>query len=120
MEKAYAHVLWELIQKGEKPKDAVAKLHANLASRGRAALMPAIGRAFERLVQREALKNRRVLVVARKQDEAAARKASGAHDAELKIDESLIGGWQLFDRGTLIDESWKSALLSIYNNATSK
>ena len=118
MEKAYAQALWELIQKGEKPKEAVTKIHTALASRGRASLMPAIGRAFERLAQRGAQKNRSVLVVARKGDEAKARKESGATDAELKVDESLIGGWKLFDKGQLIDESWKSALLSIYHNAT--
>ena len=118
MEKAYAQALWDLIQKGEKPKEAVVKIHTALASRGRANLMPAIGRAFERLAQREALKNRSVLVVARKQDEAKARRESGAKDAELQVDESLIGGWKLFDSGHLTDESWKSALLSIYNAAT--
>jgi F0F1-type ATP synthase delta subunit len=118
MEKAYAQALWDLIQKGDKPKDAVTKIHKALEVRGRAALMPAIGRAFTRLAQREAQKNRSVLVVARKSDEAKARKESGAHDAEVTIDESLIGGWQFFDKGQLRDESWKTALLSIYNSAT--
>lgn len=118
MEKAYAQALWELLQKGEKPKEAVTKIHTALRERGRAALMPAVGRAFERLAQREALKNRSVLVVARKADEQKARKESGANDAELNVDETLIGGWKLFDRGQLVDQSWKSALLSIYNNAT--
>lgn len=118
MEQAYAQALWELIQKGEKPKEAVHKIHKALEERGRASLMPAVGRAFERLAQREAQKNRSVLVVARKSDEAKARRESGAHDAELSVDETLIGGWQLFDKGQLIDESWKSALLSMYNRAT--
>lgn len=120
MEQAYAQALWELIQKGEKPKDAVQKIKEALTARGRMALMPAVGKAFERLAQREALKNRSVLVVARKQDETRARKESGAKDSELKIDESLIGGWQLFDKGHLVDESWKSALLTIYTNAVTK
>ena len=115
MEKAYAQVLWELLQKGERPKEAVTKIHLALAARGRVSLMPAIGRAFQRLAQREAQKNRSVLVVAKKQDESKARRESDAKVAELKIDETLIGGWKLFDKGQLIDESWKSALLSIYN-----
>jgi F0F1-type ATP synthase delta subunit len=118
MEQAYAQALWDLIQKGEKPKEAVTKIHRVLESKGRAALMPAVGRAFERLAQREAQKNRSVLVVARKSDEAKARRESDAKEAELSVDESIIGGWQLFDRGVLRDESWKSALLSIYNAAT--
>jgi hypothetical protein len=117
MEKAYAQALLQLIQKGEKPKEAVAKIHKALEETGRVALMPAVGRAFVRLAQREAQKNRSVLVVARKSDEARARKESGAADAELAVDETLIGGWQLFDKGEMRDESWKSALLSIYNNA---
>ena len=118
MEKAYAQALWDLIQKGEKPKEAVTKIRGALASRGRVSLLPAIGRAFERLAQREAQKHTSVLVVARKGDEAAARKASSAREAELHVDATLIGGWQLFDKGELRDESWKSALLSIYNAAT--
>lgn len=118
MEKAYAQVLFDLIQKGEKPKEAVHKLHEALASRGREKLMPAIGKAFERLVQRDALKNRTVLVIARAKDEAKARLESGAKDAEIKIDQSIIGGWILYDKGTMKDESWKSALLSMYNGAT--
>lgn len=117
MEKAYAQALWNLIQDGEKPKDAVAKIHAALERQGKVALMPSISRAFERIAQREAQKNASVLLVARKSDEAKARKESGAHEAELRVDETLIGGWQLFDKGEMRDESWKSALLSIYNHA---
>lgn len=117
MELAYAKALWELLQKGEKPKEAVTKIHSALEKRGRASLLPAVGRAFERLAQREALKHRSVLVVARESDEAKARKESGAQTAELAVDETLIGGWRLFSRGELRDESWKSALLSIYTNA---
>ena len=120
MEQAYAQVLFRLIQGGEKPKDAVAKVQKALAKSGRAALMPAVARAFERLAQREAQKNRSVLVVARKSDEAMARRESGAKEAELSVDSSLIGGWQLFDKGELRDESWKSALMTIYQNATTK
>jgi F0F1-type ATP synthase delta subunit len=120
MEKAYAQALWDLIQKGEKPSVAVTKIQKYLAEKGRAALMPAVGRAFERLAQREAQKNRSVLVVARKSDEAKARRESGGKDAEVTIDESIIGGWQLFDKGVLRDESWKSALVNIYNSATQK
>lgn len=118
MEKAYAQALLQLIQKGEKPKEAVAKIHKALLETGRSQLMPAVGRAFERLAEREAQKNRSVLVIARKSDEAKARKESGAKDAEITVDESLIGGWQLFDKGEMRDESWKTALLSIYNAAT--
>ena len=120
MEQAYAQALLKLIQGGEKPKEAVAKIHTALAKSGRAALMPAVGRAFERLAGREAQKNRSVLVVARKSDETKARRESGAQDAELAIDATLIGGWQLFDKGELRDESWKSALVGIYHNATTK
>ena len=117
IEHSYAQALFALLQKGEKPKAAVTKIHAALEKSGRASLMPSIGRAFERLAQREALKRASVLVVARKQDEGRARRESGAKDAELRIDETIIGGWKLFDKGQMRDESWKSALLSIYNAA---
>ncbi len=118
MEKLYAQALWNLLQNGEKPKEAVAKVHAALQARGRASLIQAVGRAFERLAIREAQRNRSVLVIARASDEARARKESGAHESEIRIDPTLIGGWQLFDKGEMRDESWKSALLTIYNAST--
>jgi len=115
----YAHALMRLIEKGDKPAEAVKKMHAVLEKDGRISLIPSIGRAFERLAAKRAGSEKRTLVIARKKDEAKARKESGAKDADVAIDETLIGGWRLEAGETLQDASWKNHLLNIYQNTTS-
>jgi len=114
----YAHAILHMIQKGQTPKEAVSHVHTALEAKGRTGLMPQIALAFRRLAFKEANKNRSLLTVAREKDEHDARKASGAKDAEIAIDSTLIGGWKLEEKGTLTDASWKTYLLSIYNAAT--
>jgi F0F1-type ATP synthase delta subunit len=114
---AYAHALMRLMEK-EKPAEAVKKLHALLEREGRANLMPAIGRAFERLAAKKQNQERATLTVAHAKDEAKARKESGAKDAELVLDETIVGGWRLEAEGELQDASWKTSLLTIYQNVT--
>lgn len=114
----YAHALLRLVKAGDTPKEAVHKLNTLLTAQGRNNLFPAIGRAFERIAAHESNKTRSTLFVARKKDEAAARKESGAAHAEIAIDESLIGGWRLEAGETLQDASWKHSLLTIYQNTT--
>ncbi|MFZ2556082.1 MAG: F0F1 ATP synthase subunit delta [Minisyncoccia bacterium] len=114
----YAHALSRLIDGGDTPAAAVKKLYTLLTAQGREKLMSSIGRAFERLMAREGEKERTTLFVARKKDEAVARKQSGAKDANVDIDESLIGGWRLEAGETLLDASWKNSLLTIYQNTT--
>ncbi|OGG57761.1 hypothetical protein A2765_05000 [Candidatus Kaiserbacteria bacterium RIFCSPHIGHO2_01_FULL_56_24] len=114
----YAHAILHMIQKGEAPKDSIARVHKALEAKGRTGLMPQIANAFRRIAQRDANTNRSLLVIAREKDEHAARKASGAKDADVAIDKTLIGGWKLEEKGTLTDASWKTQLLSIYNAAT--
>ena len=115
---SYALALMRLIEKGEKPAEAVKKAHAVLERDGRTNLMPAVGRAFARIAAKQAARTKEVLVIARTKDEAKARKESGAKDAESVIDESLIGGWRLEAGEMLQDASWKHHLLNIYQNVT--
>ena len=114
----YAHALMRLIEKGEKPADAVKKLRAALERDGRTSLLPMIGRSFGRLAAKQAARTKETLVIARAKDEAKARKESGAKEAEVAIDESIIGGWRLEAGETLQDASWKHHLLNIYQNVT--
>lgn len=115
----YAYALLCLIEKGDKPVEAVKKLHATLEKDGRTSLIPLIGRACERLAAKTQAREKQTLIIARKHDEAKARKESGAKDADIAIDESLIGGWRLEEEETLQDASWKTSLLTIYQNTTS-
>ena len=115
---AYARAIIQMVKKGETPKGAITLIHDALKVRGRTSLMPQIARAFSRLAAKDTRKNMSILSVARKGDEHTARKDSGAKEAELAIDTSLIGGWRLEAEGILKDASWKRYLLTMYNNAT--
>ena len=115
---AYAHAIRRILENGKTPKDAVSAVLSSLEASGRAALLPHIARAFQRISMREDQRERVSLIVAREGDGVEARRASGSKDAPLVIDQSLIGGWRLEDKERLVDASWKKHLLSIYNRAT--
>lgn len=126
MEQAYAQALWQMIERGMEPKQALRALVASLKARGREALLPRIARAFERLAERETRKNAVIVSVASEKDAAhASREAKrllddlkmATNDVEVAIDESLIGGWRLEGKGMLVDHSFKRSLLEMYNHA---
>jgi len=127
MEKTYAQVLLSLVSNGSTPHAAVGAIKAKLQADGRSALLPRVARAFARLSEREAGRNTVVLTVAREKDERHAKSAAkeilaqlGADADGLKtqVDDSIIGGWRLEGRGMLVDNSYKSTLLNIYNQVT--
>lgn len=127
MERQYAEALWTLIEKGKAPHEAVAALKKSLEARGRLALLPKIARAFARLAARESGKHTFTLSVARQKDmqtalievkKVLAGQSLGEFDLCEQVDETLVGGWRLEGKGLLMDQSWKKALLSIYNRAT--
>ncbi len=115
METTYARALWNLIANGMKHAEAVKAIAASLEARGRSALMPRVARAFERIAAREMGRTQTVLTVAKEEDAKRAMLASGAAEADVIVDPTLIGGWRLMTRDTLVDASWKKHLLSMYN-----
>jgi F0F1-type ATP synthase delta subunit len=127
MESSYAQALWKVIAGGMTPKKAVDSLHESLAARGRTALMPRIARAFARIAEREEGKSGVTLSVAREKDERKAKSAAKEAlenlgvkpaDVSVAVDDSLIGGWRLEGRETLVDASFKKQLLDLYARAT--
>ena len=127
MEHSYAQALWQMIESGIKPKEAVTKIREALDRRGRLSVLPKVGRAFARIAVRESAKRAVVLSVAREKDAAGAKREMKdifremgveAGDVEARLDETLIGGWRLEGRERLHDASYKKSLLSIYNRAT--
>ncbi len=127
METVYAQALAKMIASGRGPKEAVEALRHLLVRRGRAALLPKIGRAFARIAQRERSRNDVVLTTARTVDQRAAESEVGSLLASMKVnpkdllfktDESLIGGWRMEGRERLVDASFKKQLLSLYNRVT--
>ena len=118
MEQAYAQALWKSVAGGREPKDAVAALHETLQTNNRLELMPRILRAFKRLAEEHARKTRTRLWVARQEDAKHAFKQAGVTEADVCVDESLIGGWRLESNETLVDASYKNYLLDMFNRAT--
>lgn len=137
MEHAYAQALWKAVEgaagrPGMKPRAAVEALRKVLEHEGRIALLPRIARSFARLAERESNASTMVLTVAREKDGrramTAAKKALSSVEADdltaqadlkMQVDDSLIGGWRLEGRGMLIDQSYKNALLDIYQRVIS-
>ena len=116
MEKLYAQALWQTIENGRPPKEAVESLAKILKRQGRERLMPRIAKAFARLA--EANKSTRTrIIVADEKDAKAALRASGREEADVCVDESLIGGWRLESSSEIIDRSFKKHLLDIYNSS---
>lgn len=128
MEQHYAQALWRLVEDGVTPHKAVGMLRELLAREGRLALLPRVGRAFERLAEKESKTSTMVLTIARENDERQAKSAAketlaalklDAGDLETQVDDSLIGGWRLEGRSVLIDNSYKNRLIALYNRVVS-
>ena len=123
MENAYAQALWTMIEKGTPQADAVRALHTFLKKSGRVALLPRVARAFARIAAQHASRDAVVLSVADKSHEHSALKAasvidSSASEARIVVDPTLIGGWRLDARETVVDASYKKHLLELYRRTT--
>jgi F0F1-type ATP synthase delta subunit len=126
MEESYAQALMSLIEGGMEPREALHALVESLKIRGREALLPRIARAFERIAAREMKKNAVIVSVAHEKDANGAKKevkplleeiGADSKEVEIRIDESLIGGWRFEGKGVLVDNSFKKSLLDMYNLA---
>ena len=117
METAYAQALWKAIENGKDPKEAVAAMVQILKTQGRMELLPRIKRALVRLAAREAATRPRIYV-AHEKDAKHALAKSGVDHADVHVDPTLIGGWRLEAGDSLVDNSFKKSLLSIYSNVT--
>ena len=78
--------------------------------------MGKVAKAFSRLAEANRA-NRSRIFVAKEKDAKSALKASGVPEADVCVDESLIGGWRLEGGNEVIDRSFKKYLLDIYNGA---
>ncbi len=127
METAYAQALWTMVEGGMTPAKAVRALQETLKTHGREALLPRIASAFSRIAQRETKRSDVVLTLAREKDERRAHKEIkdmltrmnvNSKDLKTQIDDTLIGGWRLEGKETLVDASYKNQLLELYNRVT--
>ena len=96
---------------------------ATLKKHGKLKALPAIARELER-IQARAHSQQPTLFVAQKSDEERALTEARAQlnrdlpHVEVIVDENLTGGWRYVDSDTLLDTSYKAALLKLYRNIT--
>jgi len=114
----YAKAMLELAKSGKSDDDIVKGLLKSLKARGSLALLPKVANAYTRLLNKDS-SARPVLTVARESDVKEALSLSGTDAGiDIKIDDSIIGGYRLEEGGKLLDNSFKAKLLQAYRSAT--
>ncbi len=117
---AYASSLKKILSSDERGAEKrVEAFVALLAREGKQKLLPGILRAYARLIARDARRAPHI-TLARVSDTTEAQKHAGTlfgeTPAQVVIDDTLIGGWQLRHGSTFLDHSYKTALLSMYRS----
>lgn len=123
----YAGAVIEMTKRGAIAKEAVHTLAKHLERRGMANAMRRLRGSLEKKALAEGRRSTVVLEVADHHHGAMAKKEAAeqikalgatADDVTVREDDSLIGGWRLMGKGTLVDNSFKKQLLSFYKQIT--
>jgi len=114
----YAKAMFTLKQAGTSAEDIVSGAVKSLKGRGALALLPRVLSSFERLVERASTQGARLTVAKQSDADAAVTASKADSDVKILVDERLIGGYRYEDGGKLEDNSFKTALLQVYRNAT--
>lgn len=110
----YAKALFEAGKNGTQTDVLMRGLIRSLKGRGAMRLLPHILTQYERLAAR-LRRDTPILTIARESDRADAVQASGASAATtVVVDERIIGGYRLEEKGVLKDASFKRHLLEVY------
>jgi F0F1-type ATP synthase delta subunit len=119
----YSKAVLALAHTGMNVDHAFTQLSSMLKTRGHVRLYPRILRDLEVRATKEAVKSTVVVTLARKSDEsllteelAHALTLLGATSYELRIDESITGGFIAEARERRIDQSHKHRLLTLYRS----
>lgn len=105
----------------------VESLVALLKRKGHLSLRPAIAREYRRLSMLEGEKGRARVVLAREQDAAKFRNEiaeelaaiSMTGESRQEYDGTLVGGYRIEHKDTVVDASYKTQLLSLYRKMLS-
>ena len=129
----YAEALYGALQGKEVKTEADSKrifkrFQKVLGERGHEKLIPFIGHELEKILVREKNKNEVVLVTA---DHKSTSKWAHAYDHYVKegiipkhamrrdvVDETIVGGYQIKTRDSVIDASYKKSLVELYRSIT--
>ncbi|QSH39551.1 F0F1 ATP synthase subunit delta [Candidatus Kaiserbacteria bacterium] len=122
----YAHALHNTLKKASTKSEAsghVDALVAALQKSGKLKALPAILREYERIELRKNA-HKPTLTLSDTKDEGIARKeleqrlGEKISDVAIETDENLVGGWRYIHNDTLLDTSYKAALLELYRRVT--
>lgn len=123
----YAGAVIEMTKRGATAKEAVHTLAKHLERRGMPNVMRRLRGSLEKKALTEGRRSTVVLEVADHHHAAVARKETAEHlqalgatadEVTVREDDSLIGGWRLMGKSTLVDNSFKKHLLSFYKQIT--
>lgn len=125
----YAQALHESVHNiSEKEADTIyARFFDIMKRRGHIRLLPSIARIFLEQAKREERSTGVTLVVAQKEDtqrfmKAAeqffSKEASGKNGVRVRVDDTIIGGYQLRTSTVLSDNSHKRHLIDMYRRIT--
>ena len=95
---------------------------ALLRRKGHHMLLPSIMREYRRIAEEKEAHSETTVTLAREKDAVLFKKAIADRLSELgadekptvAYDETLVGGFRIRHGGTLVDESYKTQLLSLY------
>ncbi|MAJ97086.1 hypothetical protein CL644_02220 [bacterium] len=122
----YAHALHNARKKASTKDEAanyVDALVATLKESGKLKALPAILREYQRIqVRKNAQKPILTLSTKEEEDEALKeleqRLGDKVGDVAIATDENLVGRWRYVNHDTLLDTSYKAALLELYRRVT--
>lgn len=116
--------------KGEKEEKRIfARFREVIRARGHERLLSLVPRELEKIAQREREAQTATLVIADLKSKTKWSHACDHYEREgvlpvgatlvHRVDETIVGGFQIRTKDTLIDGSYKRALLDLYRNITS-
>jgi len=127
-EALYGALQSEQVKTESDSKKVFAQFRKVIAARGHNSLLPFVAHELEKIIIREKNKNEAVLVIA---DTKSINKWAHAYDHYEKegiipkgtirrdvVDETIVGGFQIRTKDTLIDGSYKKSLAELYRKIT--
>ena len=121
----YAHALTQSLEGVTDEaliQERINALVAVLKKNGKQKALPAIVRELARIEARARTQQPTLFIAHESDKEHALRelhaKLGKEIDVEIRIDEKLTGGWRYIDSDTLMDTSYKAALLELYRRIT--
>ncbi len=117
MHKKYAKALFELLKSSENTDELISRFFDYLKQKGKIKLLPRITFELERLIEKEKKTSAKLIIASEKFKKQAEKTAEmlGLDSYEIKLDESLVGGYQVKSKDFIWDASFKAYLLQLYN-----